>query len=97
MASGGEGCKFTGSAKQILSHIFGRIGELSDALSQDGFSDSMGSNNMEANDTVEGEVKRVFGRPRSSGSDSQHDGMISESSTAISPVQPVPPVVRLHY
>lgn len=79
-----------GSAKQILSQIFGRIGELSDALSRDESGDRVGSSNMEANDTVEGEVQRVFGRHRSSAaSDSQHDGRTS--STAVSPPVPVQP------
>ena len=93
MPSGGEGCKSTGSAKQVLPQIFGPFGELSDALSHDGSSHRVGSSNMEANNTVEGAVRKVFGCPRFSGSGSQHDGMISESSTAISPVQPVPPAV----
>ena len=58
----------TGEAKEILAQIFSRIGDLSDALSP---STSQGTPNLgngvgrksNTEQTVEGEVRRVFGRP----------------------------------
>ncbi|CAB3991111.1 Hypothetical predicted protein [Paramuricea clavata] len=61
----GKGDSSQSGAKEILSQIFSRIGELSDALvGPEGSSNN--SSSVGTSDTVESEVRKVFGRQHSS-------------------------------
>ena len=61
----GKGDSSQSGAKEILSQIFSRIGELSDALAgPEGSSNN--SSSVGTSDTVESEVRKVFGQKHSS-------------------------------
>ena len=93
MASEKEDSGVKSGAKQILSQIFSRIGELSNALSvsDDGPSNntSSASNAGVINSTVESEVRRVFGRQSSTTSKVDTSNLKSKSSAADAPSTPL--------
>ena len=93
MASEKKDSGVKSGAKEILSQIFSRIGELSNALS---VSDDGPSNNTSStsnvgviNSTVESEVRRVFGRQSSTTSKVDTSNLKSKSSAAVAPSTPL--------
>ena len=87
MASEKEDSGVKSGAKEILSQIFIRIGELSNALSvsDDGPSKNTGSTSNVGviNSTVESEVRRVFGRQSSTTSKVETSNTKSKSCAAV--------------
>ena len=71
-------------SREILSQLIDRVGELSDALEAQEYSNNQIRTRREQNEDTETEIRRVFGR-------SSNRNSSSSTSTASAPVQSGPP------
>ena len=77
-------------SRKILSQLIDRVGELSDALDAQEYSNNQIRSRREQNEDTETEIRRVFGR-------SSNRNSSSSTSTASAPVQSgPPPTIQCH-